>query len=296
MVEIENPIAIIKRSSEIQELESIGKTLDSEQFIALLDAISEHAHKFNGKLSPILVGISPLIFEKSLAFMTPKHVEALRHEAAAAPLQHLLTLLAHEYETLWVDISIVRAKLLKLIGRMDLESVTRQELNDIKDETDNKENFINERLDKINVALALAWNSSRVDLVERFSLLKENFISITDLKQQVEEKLKHHLDTVFGNPEKEIEAVSDDDPAIEGLAKFSLWYPEDYWEIGLLPEIQTREELYPNGDSSSEERTKELMSEVTVNLARIGLRNVSDLKMMQIFSKKLLQEFIADNR
>ena len=74
-----------------------------------------------------------------------------------------------------------------------------------------------------------------------------------------------------------------------------MWYPEDYWEIGLLPEIDKRGGLYPDGDTDREERTKILMDSVMGNLVKLGLNSVADLKNNNIYSKRMLEEYITTN-
>jgi hypothetical protein len=156
----------------------------------------------------------------------------------------------------------------------------------------------------------LAWNSDRLDLIEKLSQAKEAFQkilystighpkSVSAPATGFYAKLQEKVFGIFGNPAnaEDVDALNDDDPAIEGLAKFSVWYLKDYWKIGLLPSIRdpnTFDKLAGmEGTEEAHHLKAELLSQVKENLHRIGLNTVGDLKKMGIFSQKILQEYIA---
>jgi len=97
----------------------------------------------------------------------------------------------------------------------------------------------------LNKALQLAWNSNRVDLIEKLSTAKETcqkfVISIIGHPRHAVNpptglyaRLEARLNAVFGNPSdpNDIEAAGNDEPAMEALVKFSIWYLKDYWDLG----------------------------------------------------------------
>ena len=174
MVETEDLIALILSTSDHQELSAIGKKLSVAQFLNILSETEQRPKDFSDRVSPLLVGLPPPIFEQSLSFVDSNHLDALKKEAAAAPLQHHLTLLVHEQEAAWEGISQVRNRLFKMIDTTDLEIISSQEIENIQREASATMSSVHHRLNNIGLALALAWNTGRIDLVDRLSVLKEH--------------------------------------------------------------------------------------------------------------------------
>src|SRR5262249_54111258 len=100
----------------------------------------------------------------------------------------------------------------------------------------------------INKVLSLAWNAKRLDLIDKMSHAKEQCQkalshSIGQPKTAFNEaaglfaRIDLALERFYDNPDNAVENAEDDEPALEGLARFSLWYLKDYFELGLLPHI-----------------------------------------------------------
>ena len=85
-----------------------------------------------------------------------------------------------------------------------------------------------------------------------------------------------------------IEALHDEDPACDALVKFSVWYLQDYFELGLLPEVTNEAEL-----DRDPQRYRELARQ---RLHRLGLKTVGDLKRAGIFSRATLAEHVKQHK
>lgn len=153
-------------------------------------------------------------------------------------------------------------------------------------------------LDPLAKALFIAWNTNRIDLIDRLSKLKDRLH--TEWIKQVGARngkstglfltLEQRLHAVFGNPldPQDLEAVHDEDPAIEAFPKFSIWFLEDYQEVGLIP-ASSAEDLQFHDELSLEEH---LLSKGEHTLKLHGIHIIRDLKDKQIFSKQMLKEFL----
>nr|NGX58750.1 hypothetical protein [Chlamydiota bacterium] len=92
--------------------------------------------------------------------------------------------------------------------------------------------------------------------------------------------------------------LQDDEPGVEALAKLSLWYMKDYWEMGLLPSIKNEDQLKldpeKHSDKECQEYREKLMEEVNDNLEKFDLKTVGDFKKVFIGSKELLRGYITN--
>jgi len=291
-------------------LENVGRFLKGPHFLYLLSHKKEIEGANQDKVSSLLVGMPNLVFNEILSQLNENERNVLRQEAGAEPLQHQLTLFSHE---LTFQLEIFTNKLREMereIDSIDLARITYQTLENFNRGIDTLRTTVDTDLRKINNALALSWNTSRGDLIESFSFQKEsrqkyrNYIvghppSETKAGTGFYARLISHLNGIFSDAKtpNNIEALRDDEPAIEALAKFSLWYLEDYMEVGILN--RTLSELDLNNLSYSDQERAEyrgsLYVETQNNLAAIGLSTVKDLKEKQIFSKEILKDYIKIN-
>ena len=94
--------------------------------------------------------------------------------------------------------------------------------------------------------------------------------------------------------------MKDDEPAVEGLVKFSVWYLKDYWELGLLPGVEKQADLDIDMEKHTEaeraEYREKLFTLARDTLDQVGLSTVGDLKNAFIFSKQTLQEYINQKK
>lgn len=288
------------------QLEAAGKNLSQAQVYAILDYAAEADPQFHWKLSPLLVGMPHTLFSQLLLAASPQQLEILKLEAITEPVQHQLTMLTHEIthplphvldqlDHLAADIA-----LLPVAASKDPAVLKRQ----LKEQA----HWHKSTLEMINKILTLAWNSNRPDLIDKLSHAKEwcqRTLSHTIGQPKTPfgqasglfAKLDENLAAVFSPGA--IDAADDDEPAIEGLSKFSLWYLKDYHQIGLLPQIRDPDALDLDPATHSEQERlqhrEKLLEAVQQNLAKMGLATVKDLKQAGIFSAEDLKAHIGQN-
>ena len=301
-------LSLIRQLKENAELEAVGKRLSLDQFLDLLSHLRKETNLV-AKLSPLLVGLSPYIFFQALHLMPISSVEVLKREGVLEPLQHQLNLFIHECE-------LVNRQAMELANGLTVE-IQESHINDWDHhdleimllKIEQIRDYYEEIIKAINKALALTWNTNRIDLLDKLNHLKE--VSLNQMQKVGAPRhesgpptglfsiLETFLHNTYGSVEaaqEDIEALQDDDSSIEGLAKFSIWYLNDYWELGLLPKITSVEELELDPVRYNErervQHRQQLFNQVQQNLNKLGIGLVGDLKKAEIFSKKMLIEHI----
>lgn len=310
---VQRLIAIIQTTEEPMRLEAIGKGFSLQQFLIILTSIAQHALP-SEKLSPLLVGLAPAIFQQALHQLNPEQLALLKQESLTEPLQHQLTLFAHALERVCQLQETVILQVGQKIGELEREELTHSIINQIENRIDNLKKFCDEILQAIDQALAITWNTNRLDLITNFNQLKERFhhqaIHQIGSKSSQDHpasglyaNFENFLFGIYGAPKGSSqinEALNDEDAAIEGLAKFSIWYLPDYWEMGLLPKIPKAEDLELDAATHSEQERFEhrqmLFGLVQQNLDKLNLTQVGDLKKFKIFSKQMLKDYITQNQ
>jgi hypothetical protein len=309
----ERLIVITSVTDEPMRLEAIGKGLSLQQFLIVLNALSQQTLPIE-KLSPLLVGLAPLVFQQALNQFTPTHLNILKRESLSEPLQHQLTLFSHTYNRLYSEQEEAVLQIYKKIDELKRDELSYRTLTEIENRISEIKNFAETHLATIDRALAITWTTNRLDLITNLSQLKEHFHHQSNQEIGVPTSLEHFatglyaqleqfLYSVFGatnSLKQSNEALEDSEAAIEGLAKFSIWYLPDYWQVGLLPNIASPEDLELDPSKYSEKQRLEhrqaLFDQVQQNLTRLNLNQISDLKKFQIFSKNMLKEFISKNQ
>lgn len=297
--------------SKREELEAVGVSLTIDQFMTVLDSCLHVGNKHHWKLSPLLVGMNHQKFSEVVEKLSDEQLQVFKEEGVTEPIQHHLTTLTHELESEIEKGEAGIDKLYEKVDRFHSEEIGLHDVKEVIKEIELFQNFFEQLFNKSNKALAIAWNTKRLDLIESLSKIKgacQKFVLYglgsppndqqiaTGLYQLIEEKLFE----VYGNSldADDAEAVRDSEPAMEGLVKLSVWYLRDYWEIGLLPHIDNKESLDLNLETHSEiERVRyreDLFTKAQNNLSLLGLTTVKDLKENFIFSRKSLQEFIQE--
>jgi hypothetical protein len=296
----EQMVAVLKEGTAA-ELEAAGKTLNLQQLYAILDYAAKAHPEVHWKLSPLFVGLPHPLFSQLLLAASPHQLEVLKLEAMTEPLQHHLTLISHEVDHV---ISQNLDLLDKIATEISLLTIEGKEPRPLKRELKSQLETYHEALNLINKALVLTWNSNRADLIDKLSHAKEQcqralihtigqpktaFGEAKGLFAQLEESLA----AIYGNP-SEIESADDEEPALEGLAKLSLWYLHDYQEVGLLPSTR-KLDLDPASHTEQERLAyrEKLMGEVQENLTKLGLVTVRDLKKAGIYKLEQLKRYIA---
>lgn len=302
-------VAILQALKDKTQLEVAGGSLSVPQLLAFFDNNFLSQEDGFNKLLAILVGMSHQTFSELLGEISDHQLHVLLQTSLFEPLQHHLTILNHELSNKFTLANVDLERLYQEIKHLSMENIGRNELIDIKNRINDISLEFNKSLVKINHALKLAWNTHRADLVENLNRLKNNYVhtlsyfighpetpsGATGLYEQLQEQIY----TVFGNPYdlNDPEALSNGEPAIEALVKFSIWYLKDYWTIGLLPNIQSESELELDINSHNEQERashrEKLFFEVQSNLEKMHLKTLWDLKKAHIYSKKALIEYLS---
>ncbi len=295
-----------------EQLEAFGKSLNNLQAIVILELHPRVDPSQHWKISPFLVGLLHTIFQDVMLSGSKEVIEVLQHEAIHEAVQHHLTLLVHEIAHLMDEQGKILQLLMQEITDIDPQTVTKGNLHVIQHHLDDAKLIYEQMSSKMSRALGIAWNTNRGDLISKLSALKDScqkiihnqigspataYHAATGLYAQ----LDTHLNQVFGDitNHADIEALDDDDPAIEALAKLSLWDLRDYWEIGLLPDITDAKTLELDPKISSEKERLEhhelLLSKINTNLEKLCLMTVKDLKAAQLYSKQMLRQYITEH-
>lgn len=300
--------AVIEILKTPQQLEAVGRAVSFEQIYEILSWITENRDLNQVKLFPLFVGISQELFFMLLMQASSAQQLLLKQESISEPIQHHLTLLTHALSTTSESQNQTFSNLEMQLESLNLAIMTPEQIS----EQENVIEFLRETCLNTQLvsskALAIAWNSNRTDLIEKLSSIKEQSQKLSNLaighpKLQdfpatgLYAILENRLNSVF-NDENNI-PLSEDEPALEALVKFSIWYINDYWEVGLLPQISTTEKLQLNSESVTEQEQidyrKDLFAIVEKNLEKIGLLTLKDLKKNKIYSKAALKNFIQSN-
>ncbi|MEM1283370.1 MAG: hypothetical protein AAGG81_07435 [Chlamydiota bacterium] len=302
-------ITTVSAMDNRSSLEVLGKAINAKQFFSLLKAKKSFDNSTFHKIPPLLVGMEFNVFTDVILEIPQQLLSVLQEEGCTEPLQHQLTLFCHE---LVQELDLFSKNLIQLekhIDSFDTRNINHQNMLSTHQEIKKWAEFANANLKRINNALAIAWNTSRPDIIDRLSFQKESWLKYNTLvvgfpreydkpASGLYARFESRLDTIFSNPDdpNDIEALQDEEPALEALVKFSLWYLHDYWEIGLLPNIKDISELDLDPvDHSDRERAdyrSKLFNQAQANLEELGLKSVKDLKSKKIYSKEMLQEFL----
>jgi len=305
-------VALIAGIENRTELEKIGKLLSPSQFFEILEKRKEVETNSQRKISPLIVGMPHETFRSILDTITPHELALLQQEGYAEPIQHQLTLFTHDI-TFQLELFLEKLRSLEdAIDSLDPSSLSHHDIDTLQNNISLTGKEATENIHRINNALAIGWNTNREDLIDALSFQKESWqkydtyvIGSPQSGSQdptgLYARLYAHLNIIFTNPAnpKDINGLKDEEPAIEALVKFSIWYLQDYWDLGLLPQVKALDQLDLDPDKhSNRERVDyraSLFTQAQKNLEKLGLKNVSDLKKHQIFSREILQEYIQKN-
>lgn len=216
----------------------------------------------------------------------------LKSLAGEEPIQHHLTLLAHKWAHEAEEQAIILERLRKNIMLYDVRDANQDDYETYKKAIEVVQTHFQQSLSLLDKALSLAWNSSRADLIDRLTTLKENWqrYALDVIGNPASEateanglfrELDTHFDLVFGdasNP-SQLAALEDDDLGIEALAALSIWNAQDYRELGLI-----RQDTEVSHD--------QLLEVIQERLKELKLATVADFKQAKIYSKTALQKYI----
>lgn len=283
-------------------LEMVGKKCSPSLFIRFLDFIIQHP-RYQNRLNCVLIGLLPTTFSKSLHAIQEDHLRILRQDGLFEPLHYQLTQFIHEGEELKKEIEIkgqqLKAKILSVYP-IELNDSTLQSLTECIDKL--RDQLI-DYLERASTALAIVWHTSRIDLIEKLSIINES--TQHELNQRIGHpsfenlsptRLYLFLEETLGNIFDS--SLNDDDSAIDGMTRLDIWHLKDYWDLGLLPSIHHVDELNlaVQKEKGEFEHHQHLIHLIPQQLQKIGIRKVKDLKRLHLFSKPLLKSYIEQHR
>lgn len=285
------------------QLEAAGKALSIEQCLELF-AFFPNAVR---KLSPLIFGLSHEIFRAVLMRGDENQLLALKQQSMAEPIQHQMTVYSHQLQTRLKELNVKYEDLDFKIEEIQPPALQPEALRIIWLNLCSLSEQYFEMIREINILLLLVWNTDRTDLIENLTNIKEQChrvsrfgVGFPGTEKEAATGLFERLDTklfsIYGNPQKSSDGLSNEEPAIEGLAKLSLRYLQDYLNIGLLPP-ETQLDL--DSSHTEAERTAYrdvLWNRIVTTLSELGLKTVKDLKDSWIYSQQSLIEYIKSHQ
>jgi len=297
-----------------QVFEAIGRSLTAPQLLEILDQAADHDKPLRRHLEAIFVGFPPKLFPLVLREASLKQMRILQNLGASESVQHHLTLLLHELSHQADQVAAGLVEVEKQIDQYDLSDGVRQrDIDAIIDQIEQALDYFHAAFYDIDLALKIAWNTHRHDLIDRFTVLKENWLHyLTSYVGHAADpsgpatalyrKLEKKMNSIFHKEgdESGSRGLENDDPSIEGLTALDIWYAQDYWELGLLPAIASADQLAldPDLHGESERATykKKLLVTAQGNLDKIGLPTVASLKYAHIYSRRILARYVEAHK
>jgi hypothetical protein len=285
-------------------LENLGKHFSVPHFLSFLEFLDHHP-SYHNRLTFNLVGLDPLVFSQALHLLQYHHLAYLKNESLLEPLQYHLMQFAHEGESLQQQTEQKVQQFIQNLSSTKPEELTEDSLNTLINQIDSLRNQLLDYLERISTALAIVWHTDRIDLIEKLSSINEalqhqlaypighrpsDHLSSTGLYYELEQALSSIFDA----------SLKDEDAALEGLTRLSIWHLKDYWELGLLPSIHHIQELDLDPKRYNEEERlahhQRLLSLVQQKLERLQIGTVGSLKKAYLFSKPLLKRYISQHQ
>ncbi len=292
--------------SSKEQVVAVGRVMNTKFTMLLIQELIQRDQRHLWKISSLLIGLTQRVFKKVLTNASDDQLEVLQHEAMKEPLQHHLTVYAHEAGQELNQIIDELLQIEKEIAAYDLATLTRSELHAQLRQIESYHERIDTFLTKIARALGIAWNTNRPDLIDQLNKIQDTCRRTLEMTlgtprgKETEPTglyriLEERVCCAFRG-EKEAEQLKDEEPNVEALAAMDLWTLKDYWEMGLLPSIANESDLKLNPDSHSDKECQNyrenLMDEVKENLDALGLSSVRDFKRAYIGTAKLLHDYI----
>lgn len=300
---------IFLQAEDRKDIEELGKTLSASQFLELLSFCPNLKEGMRQRLNPLLVGLVQSVFYESLPQLTTPQLQTLCRVADDEPLQYHLALLIHELFNQAEQKAAELEVLHREIEAYDVSIATQPDIDSFRSRMLAVREFFRGAFERIDIALAMAWNSNREELIDKLTTLKENWLRYVATELGAPSYNSHpatgiylaldqHFGAIYsgtsdGHP---LAALVDTDSAFDALTALSVWYVEDYWEIGLLPGIEhvTQLQLDPQhyDQNARREFRERLTGTARLNLTALGLLTVADLKSKELYSRRMLMRFI----
>lgn len=290
-------------------LEAIGAELNSDQFLEILSIMAHSPTKDSEKLSSLLISLTPAVFKETLSLATTEDLDLLKGEAFGEPLLHQISLLSRELDQ---EIDLLTERAAKFSTDLQanvLTNLTTSQTAALFSSIELLTANIHEVTDLLRNAQKLAWIADRADLIDELSKSKERTqktllyvignreaetVDETDLWSQLNRKINRLFSDT--NDQGAITLMHDTQPVLDAIVKFSIWYLNDYEEIGILPKGSIDSLEAAASDEERQALRKTLYETATKNLSKVGLDTLYDLKQARIFSKMALKEFLSANQ
>lgn len=284
-------VALIYGISDLKILESFGKILTPYQFYTLLEVAPMLDPEHVGKLYSLFIGIPTPSFMDLLAEITPHQLNLLKQPLLMEPIHYQLTRSLPEFEQQVDRVIKATIQLEVTLKSLEIETLGLNEIGQLKFQLNTIEDQLFLLQEKLKNALELSWNAERADLVEDLSPLFKECKQLDEIQlgraldgENKSTGLWHILDTkcssVFGH------SLNGKDNAMEGMLYLSMWYPIDFWQVGLLPEVGDPKEL------QDLQKRDYWLGIARTHLEKLGLKTIKDLKNSNIVSKQCLKDYI----
>nr|HEV8051730.1 hypothetical protein [Parachlamydiaceae bacterium] len=289
-------------------VESFGKAMNKGQILEIMHFIKNSNNDTSNrqKLSSIFAGITPFVFREVLFQASQEELSFLREEAVTETIQHHLSLIISELNTEFNNFCNRLTHKENEIQQMDMQTMGKENISELIHSIAAIHEEGKNILKHAGRALTIAWNANRTDLIQDLGRIKElcqKYLMETVGKDAQDEVLSSGLfllldkkvDALFSDQDASgnISIMKNSTPALEALVKFSVWYIQDYSEVGLLPNIPPQDEQDSKHEMDSLKQREQLFIAAEKNLNRIGLHTLSDLKRERIYSKKALMDYIS---
>lgn len=292
-------------------IESFGKELNKAQILEIIHLVknnSKDTHK-RQKLSSLFAGVAPLVFKEVLFHASQEDLAFLREEAITETIQHHLSLITNELNSEFNDFCLKVAEMENEIKNTDLQKMNKEGISDVYRSLASFHDAGKNILNHTARILTMAWNANRSDLIQDLGRIKElsqkylietvgkeaqDEIPASGLYQLLEKKVDELFSDNDANGNRTI--MKNTTPALEALVKFSVWYIQDYVEVGLLPDMIQSDDQDSKHELDNLKQREQLFISAEKNLNRMGLHTLADLKRAHIYSKKALMEHISANQ
>lgn len=295
----------IQKSPE--ELQQQASQLLPEQVSLIIASLIESApDKGQKKINALLVGLPHETFEKFLLATTPATLASIQQEAFGEPLQHQLTITCHQQKKRVLNVLDQLELVEKEIKTFSTENFNQDIYESVIGNIKNIKSLTELHFLLSKRVLQLSWNTNRIDLITKLGQEKESWEKLIKMiigyprtlvsdPTGIYKKLEIQLNFIYGKDnekDKDLALLRDDDPAIEGLFNLNCWSEQDYWRLGLLPQISDENQL----QHLSLYEQEEILTCVQKNLNQMGLHTIRDLKFAQIFTYKALTDYLEKHR
>lgn len=285
-----------------------GKELDAIQILAILHFVkNENKVAANlEKLSSLFIGITPSVFTQILQEASQEELTFLREEAITESIQHNLTMIVTELQNRFAAFCSKLTLKENEIETIDLKEMGTEDITGVHRSMNSFQIEGNDILTLASRALTIAWNTSRLDLIQQLGKIKEFCQKcLIDRIGKIGNKetsstglfllLEKRGDLFYSDTDTNgrINLMQNTSPALEALVKLSVWYIQDYREVGLLPPLKPA--LEANENVNLKER-EQLFLTAEKNLNHLGLKTLLDIKSARIYSKKALMDFINTSK